>query len=226
MGTFNQQVYYYDDTQASFNTFFNNELNFDNIKYIEKPYSVSKTEYLKYQASYNTWPYMLHFSFNSKNVTDLSIYLTWSELQPKQPIYYLNNIKEETSLDVNVVFTPSHICENLLFQFTVPQKGKHIISPTEYQEDCTISNISIHPIKKLLPNNNEKITKLGIQGHPFMYAVINGTPIRVGRNGIYEIEKINIQDLRFAPYAYDSFIVDYVTQSINSDEELQQSVSE
>jgi len=58
---------------------------------------------------------MLHFSFNSKNVTDLSIYLTWSELQPKQPIYYLNNIKEETSLDVNVVFTPSHICKNLLF---------------------------------------------------------------------------------------------------------------
>jgi len=44
-----------------------------------------------------------------------------------------------------------------------------------------------------------------------MYVVINGTPIRVGRNGIYEIEKINIQDLRFAPYAYDSFIVDYVT---------------
>lgn len=57
----------------------------------------------------------------------------------------------------------------------------------------------------------KKIKKLGVQGPPSMLMCINGEPIRIGRNGIYEINNpnINIDFVSFIPKPNDFFIMDY-----------------
>ena len=71
-----------------------------------------------------------------------------------------------------------------------------------------IGNVRLYKLKKLsgLPNN---ITKIGIQANPFTYFLINKEPIRVGRNGIYEVDGINISSIYAAPLSTGSFIIDY-----------------
>lgn len=61
-----------------------------------------------------------------------------------------------------------------------------------------------------LIQNGKTVTKIGIQANPFTYFLINGEPIRVGRNGIYELQGININSLYAVPLSADNFIIDYL----------------
>jgi len=81
-------------------------------------------------------------------------------------------------------------------------------SPAVSTEQMDIENVRLYKLKKLsgLPNN---ITKIGIQANPFTYFLINKEPIRVGRNGIYEVDGINISSIYAAPLSTGSFIIDY-----------------
>lgn len=74
---------------------------------------------------------------------------------------------------------------------------------------ASISDVEIRPVvNKII---NKKIRKLGVQGPPSMLMCINGEPIRIGKNGIYELNNpnINIDFLSFIPKLNDFFIIDY-----------------
>ena len=74
---------------------------------------------------------------------------------------------------------------------------------------ASVSDIEIRPVvNKII---NKKIRKLGVQGPPSMLMCINGEPIRIGKNGIYELNNpnINIDFLSFIPKLNDFFIIDY-----------------
>ena len=54
------------------------------------------------------------------------------------------------------------------------------------------------------------LTKIGIQGPPALLTCINRQQIRLGRNGIYEINNgINITSISFVPNDNDYFIMDF-----------------
>ena len=64
-------------------------------------------------------------------------------------------------------------------------------------------------------NNISHLTKIGVQGPPLFLMCINREPIRIGRNGIYELNNgININFISFVPVGsgdgkLDYFIMDY-----------------
>ena len=60
-------------------------------------------------------------------------------------------------------------------------------------------------------SNMEHLTKIGIQGPPSLLMCINREQIRIGRNGIYEINNgININSISFVPKnSTDYFIMDF-----------------
>lgn len=58
--------------------------------------------------------------------------------------------------------------------------------------------------------NLKYLTKIGIQGPPALLTCINGQQIRLGRNGIYEINNgINVTSINFIPNNNDYFIMDF-----------------
>lgn len=76
----------------------------------------------------------------------------------------------------------------------------------------SVNNVILYELVKKLPeeNNNKIITKIGIQAPASTLIAINGQPIRIGRNGIFElIESINITSVHIAPKAGDIFLIDY-----------------
>lgn len=60
----------------------------------------------------------------------------------------------------------------------------------------------------------KSLKKVGIQGPPSMLMCINREPIRIGRSGIYEINKnnISINSISFMPKKNDYFIMDFEYQ--------------
>lgn len=147
-------------------------------------------------------PYLLHYRIRNNLKSKIDIYLTGQRngLEP-QPIYSFNRRKESREkTQVDVVFTPHIDCNQIQWQFSTK-----ITDPSS-----AIDDIHICPLNELnITQNNKIIKKIGIQGYSFMYIVINGEPIRVGRNGVYELEGINITDVRAAPIADGTFIIDY-----------------
>lgn len=62
-------------------------------------------------------------------------------------------------------------------------------------------------------SNIKGFSKIGVQGPPLLLMCINGQQIRVGYNGIYEINNgMKITSISFVPAADDYFIMDYEYQ--------------
>lgn len=69
----------------------------------------------------------------------------------------------------------------------------------------------INNIIDIIPKDDiDYLTKIGIQGPPSLLMCINGQQIRLGRNGIYEINNgIHINFIGFIPHENDYFLMDY-----------------
>lgn len=73
-------------------------------------------------------------------------------------------------------------------------------------------------------SNLQYLNKIGIQGPPLMLMSINKQQIRIGKNGIYELNNgINVTSIGFVPKQYgdkkDFFIMDFEYQAINPTED-------
>ena len=109
-----------------------------------------------------------------------------------------------------IVFTPngnySSICWELLrtavdYSNLEGQRRTNIILKKFGTLNNFITTISSRP---------SALKKIGVQGPPSMLMCINGEQIRIGKNGIYELNNgININFISFVPKSNDYFIMDY-----------------
>lgn len=86
-------------------------------------------------------------------------------------------------------------------------------------EECNLYIVkNILNILKQNNSNLQYLTKIGIQGPPLMLMSINRQQIRIGKNGIYELNNgINITSIGFIPKnENDFFIMDFEYQVIES----------
>lgn len=119
------------------------------------------------------------FTFNLKNITGaFNITLeepTEQNLDSKVIHHFIKNYTEKSQ--ISLIIAP-----NTTFNKIIISKidGEIVLN--------NIDTINIYTIKEEnLIQNGKTITKIGIQANPFTYFLINGEPIRVGRNGIYEL---------------------------------------
>lgn len=95
-----------------------------------------------------------------------------------------------------------------------PDKEERIV---EIVEPMFGELIDVIPFLQASYPGLEYLTKIGVQGDPYLLMCINDEPIRVGRTGIYELKgEVNISSLYFIPrpssvYAdgYEYFIMDF-----------------
>lgn len=118
-----------------------------------------------------------------------------------------------------VVFTPNAVYNQIIWElqrtFLDYQIQHGRIMEIEIKNFTKLINV----LTKLTQNYPDLIylTKIGIQGPPSMLMCINGEQIRIGRNGIYEInnEAIKITSINFIPKnsnlsnKQDYFIMDF-----------------
>ena len=91
------------------------------------------------------------------------------------------------------------------------QHGGRILKITNYSFTRLTDVITV--LKSTYPNL-QYLTKIGIQGPPSLLMCINKQPIRLGKNGIYELNNgINITSISFIPKEssnnLDYFIMDF-----------------
>ena len=94
--------------------------------------------------------------------------------------------------------------------------------------DTTFEVDDVKPRGDLFPVENSKmgefcsvnemtefrnVKRLGVQGPPHMWMMINDQGIRIGRSGTFELltEGLTIDFVGFMPQANDFFLVDYTT---------------
>lgn len=67
------------------------------------------------------------------------------------------------------------------------------------------------PIGKIIKQEKPVLYKIGIQAAPGTMITINGTKIKIGQTGIYELEdSIKIKSLTFQSETDESTIVDFI----------------
>jgi hypothetical protein len=95
-----------------------------------------------------------------------------------------------------------------------PDKEERIV---EIVEPMFGELIDVIPFLQASYPGLEYLTKIGVQGDPYLLMCINDEPIRVGRTGIYELKgEVNISSLYFIPRpssiytdGYEYFIMDF-----------------
>lgn len=166
--------------------------------------------------------------------------MTFGNYQDNSTFYLKFKIKNESNnaTDINLKLILSETASNsqgqIIKTFTLPSYNNiqtHDLIFTSYNnfigirweqvvilenlQNNSLSNYSIFDVElyklaKILPIGNTKITKLGIQAPPSAQVAINGQPIRIGRNGIFElIQSIDISSIHIAPKIGEAFLIDY-----------------
>ena len=217
MSKFGQAQYFYQqETNLSTSTLLQIQENdnfYQSVQSLSKPYIINGTNNKKASTAFSSElifdaPYLLLFHVGKNSVGTFNVQLTMptdSALSPQT--FYSFTKKYKTSQDnvcVSTVFVPYSNFQRLTWTKT----PAFTFNPSRSTEQMDIGNVRLYKLKKLsgLPNN---ITKIGIQANPFTYFLINKEPIRVGRNGIYEVDGINISSIYAAPLSTGSFIIDY-----------------
>ena len=162
---------------------------------------------LQYDLTFDA-PYLLLFHIKKNSIGTFNVQLTnpRNSTLSSQTFYTFtkNYVAKQNNTCISTVFVPYSDFQEL----TWTKSSAFTLNSTNLTEQTDIKNISLYKLKKLvgLP---ETITKIGIQANPFTYFLLNKEPIRVGRNGIYEIDGINISSVYAAPLTTGSFIIDY-----------------
>lgn len=213
MSIFQQTIFFGDQSYTFFQSEMINNYIFQYTNNTHKSISTRVTDnanssesgFLAYQ------PYFLQYDINPNEIIKYKIQLTSPEdrtLSPQtvQLFHKLYINKNSNPTKMNVVFVPFVNFEELTFS-RIDDKKINLPLDSNY----TFNNVSIKKMKNLIGTltNNKTITKIGIQANPFTYFVLNQQPIRVGRNGIYQVEGIDINSFYAAPVDESSFIIDY-----------------
>lgn len=199
MSKFNQITKFYDPAnQSNVNSFYEKITLGQSLK--QKMVDGHRTVVLQSINCQPDTPYLLSFRMAKNCVGSFEVQLSdpVDTSLSSQVIYsFTKNYKQEAP--INIVFVPYSNFKEFLWT--------KIHSPLATNNITDIKLYRIKPLQGLPTYKN--ITKLGIQARPFTYFLINKEPIRVGRNGIYELEGININSIYAAPLAKDNFIIDY-----------------
>lgn len=153
-------------------------------------------------------PYLLLFHVGKNSVGTFNIQLTMPADSTLSPQTFYSFTKKYKALQNNVCVSTVFVPYSNFRGLTWIKSSKFTLKSSTSTEQMDIENVRLYRLKKLqgLPNS---ITKIGIQANPFTYFLINKEPIRVGRNGIYEVDGINISSIYAAPLSTGSFIIDY-----------------
>lgn len=163
--------------------------------------------------------YYLSFSVVQKNTSQIfNIYLWNSTKQIKQTLesYAVPAGNGESIFEI--AYTPNSQYDKIIFAISLRDlsNAKDIleIKINTLQE---ITNV-IETLKTLYPDL-KNLKKMGLQGTSGMLVLINGEPIRIGRNNLYELEDDNIKvtslgfvlkENSFWSDGYDQFILDFL----------------
>lgn len=155
----------------------------------------------------------------------------------KQPIKYFSAVKRsETVIDpetgkpttkqipieCEMVFTPNDSVYTRVILENVGASSYYITIDTEKDGD-KYKHLQMQELINVIPRlNNGNVSlvqKIGIQAPTNFMMIMNGEELRVGKNGVYETEDVNIKNIGFVikkndsePYSNteDFFIMDYL----------------
>lgn len=118
------------------------------------------------------------------------------------------------SVHFETIISPNANYNGILWEL---QRNNDDLSGNKRIMDVTVNNFT--QLKNILSTLNiQRLTKVGIQGPPSLLMCINREPIRIGRNGIYELNNgIDITSISFVPKfvpktnsnVLDYFIMDF-----------------
>ena len=209
----------------------NNELSFVKLENfqitnISKKISIDNITFQDFAIDYvmnDTLSYYLRFKvspllFNNEN-TDQIIYLKLKNFnddinQQDSDQQLLQEYKIEKELDqayFEIIISPNKTYNRIVWEL---QRSRD-----DYQNNNNgRGSAHIEVIKFGIVNNfrnkqgipNKPLSKIGIQGPPLMLMCINREQIRIGKNGIYEINNgVEVKSIGFVPADNDYFIMDY-----------------
>ena len=176
--------------------------------------------------------YYVRFYYTCKNIKDKGMptkFLCSLEGSgKKQPIKFVSNIQRyetvienekevEKSIPImcELIFTPN---DKIYDRIRLESSENGSPEITSQKEEIELQEI-INVVPRLNSGNVSVITKLGIQAPTGFMFMLNGEELHVGKNGIYEVENVNIKNIGFAikknqsmPYQdkEDFFIMDYL----------------
>lgn len=215
MSKFGQAQYFYQQkTNLSTSTLLQvqgNDNFYQPAQSLSKPYIVNRTNNKASTAFSSNLifdaPYLLLFHVGKNSVGTFNVQLTMPTDSALSPQTFYSFTKKYKTLQNNVCISTVFVPYSNFQRLTWTKSDAFKLNPSK-TEQIDIGNVRLYKLKKLsgLPNN---ITKIGIQANPFTYFLINKEPIRVGRNGIYEVDGINISSIYAAPLSTGSFIIDY-----------------
>ena len=215
MSKFGQAQYFYQQkTNLSTSTLLQvqgNDNFYQPAQSLSKPYIVNRTNNKASTAFSSNLifdaPYLLLFHVEKNSVGTFNVQLTMPTDSALSPQTFYSFTKKYKTLQNNVCVSTVFVPYSNFQRLTWTKTSAFKLNPSK-SEQMDIGNVRLYKLKKLsgLPNN---ITKIGIQANPFTYFLINKEPIRVGRNGIYEVDGINISSIYAAPLSTGSFIIDY-----------------
>lgn len=217
MSKFGQAQYFYQQgTNLSTSTLLQSQENdnfYQSVQSLSKPYIVYGTNKTKASTDFLSdlildAPYLLLFHIKKNSIGTFNVQLTMPTDSTLSPQTFYSFTKKYKTLQNNVCVSTVLVPYSNFQKLTWTKMPGFTSSPAVSTEQMDIENVRLYKLKKLsgLPNN---ITKIGIQANPFTYFLINKEPIRVGRNGIYEVDGINISSIYAAPLSTGSFIIDY-----------------
>lgn len=217
MSKFGQTQYFYQqETNLSTSTLLQVQENDDfyqSVQSLSKPYIINGTNNTKASTPFSSdlifdAPYLLLFHVGKNSVGTFNVQLTMPTDSALSPQTFYSFTKKYKVLQDNVCVSTVFVPYSNFQRLTWAKTPAFTLNPLRSTEQMDIGNVRLYKLKKLsgLPNN---ITKIGIQANPFTYFLINKEPIRVGRNGIYEVDGINISSIYAAPLSTGSFIIDY-----------------
>lgn len=198
---------------TTYSTSYNNQITFQNNCISGKDFRENVSYYIHFEIKKETTKnnkIILKLTSNNENYNNNDQNIQILEIQKAN-----SNIEDNNYEIFDIIFTPYTNNFNILVweQERTLNDIIEFSKTNNFDDKITIKNIKIYSLNNLinnLDNNIKEITKLGIQSHPFIFIVLNGEPIRVGRNGIYEItEGVKINSLCLAPISTGSIILDY-----------------
>lgn len=158
--------------------------------------------------------YYIHFSVKQKSAIQhfkLKLLNTTIASDNEQTIEYITvaaaipNQQQPSYVDFELVFTPNASYNKIVWELQSNDVNDSInVSYFGKVEDIISSYLSSHF------SDLTALIKIGVQGPPGLIMCINGEQIRLGRNGIYEINNgLKITSIGFVPKDSDYFIMDF-----------------
>ena len=193
---------YFEDSAFTMNTIIKENAAFGNINFEDQIAEVSVD---------NQSCYYLHFSV--EQMTTLQTFylklINRDDSNTREQFieqYQIAGVEgNNKKIYFETILSPNAVYDTILWEL---QRTASDITNNNQGREMNVTINSFIRLTDILPtirnsqNNNSipHFTKIGVQGPPSLLMCINREPIRIGRNGIYELNNgININSISFAP---------------------------